>query len=376
MTSPTHADPADELHMREALRLARGGVGRVSPNPLVGCVITKNGDVIGRGYHALFGEAHAEVAAIHDAEAQGHDVRGATVYVNLEPCSHHGKTPPCVDLLIEKGIARVVLAMHDPNLRVNGKGIEILRSNGVDVLEGVLETEARELNRFFTKHVTTGLPWVTIKYGGSIDGRSATKTQQSKWITSEASRKIVHSLRAEYDAVLVGKGTAEKDDPDLRPRLVQGRPPFRIVLDGKLQLRTDLNMFSDDDRTKTLVITDTNTPIEESGKQLIARGVAILRVVQTETGLDLLQVLTSLGAKGIQSVLVEAGPTLAASFLRSGLFDELDLFLAPIALGADAQPAIGPLDIKSLENAEQLQLFSVEQVGNSNDVRLRYRKTH
>lgn len=362
---------SNERYMRRAFELAKLGAGSVSPNPLVGCVIVgKNGEVIGEGAHLEFGGPHAEPNAVRDAEGKGHSVQGATAFVTLEPHAHQGKTPPCTKLLIEKGIAKVVVAMEDPNPEVSGKGIRELRDNGVEVERGILETEARELNRFFIKHITTGFPYVTLKIASSLDGRSALANGESKWITSEASRRIVHQMRAEYDAVLIGAGTARADNPSLTPRLVEGRVPFRIVLDSKLELPLTLNLFSDDDCNRTIVVT--NSKLVAKAAKLKEIGVDILPIDLKDAKIDLSEMLKRLGQRNIVSILVEAGPSLASSLVREHRIDEMMVFVAPKILGSDAQPSIGPLALEKLPHAPHLRLISITTVENSGDILLRF----
>ena len=345
----------DRTMMLRALALAERGRGYVSPNPLVGCVIVDAaGEIIGEGAHLAFGGPHAEPNAIQDAELRGHSVRGATVYVTLEPHSHQGKTPPCSKLLIEKGIARCVIAMQDPNPKVSGSGIRELREAGIEVSIGLLEDEARELNRFFIKHITTGLPFITLKLATSLDGHSALASGASKWITSEPSRARVHALRAEHDAVMIGARTALVDNPSLTVRLAS--PPLsprsrrelrgvRIVLDARMELPPTLNLFSDQEKSKTIVIT-TREAAHRHGDSF-PNGIELLPLDAAVAGrIDLSQLFQVLGERNITSILVEAGPTLAASIVREKLFDELILFYGSILLGADAKPAIGPLGFR------------------------------
>ncbi|MDP4200157.1 MAG: bifunctional diaminohydroxyphosphoribosylaminopyrimidine deaminase/5-amino-6-(5-phosphoribosylamino)uracil reductase RibD [Bacteroidota bacterium] len=352
--------------MLRALELARRGVGHVSPNPLVGCVITDSGgQIIGEGAHLEFGGLHAEPNAIADAEAHGHSVEGATVYVTLEPHSFKGKTTPCSQLLISKKIARCVVALVDPYPKVNGEGIRQLRDAGIQVDVGLLQAEAEELNRFFIKQVTTGLPYVTLKLATSLDGRSALATGESKWITSEASRRRVHTMRAEYDAVLVGSRTALLDDPALTVRMVEGRQPWRIVLDSRLELPRTLKVFCDEHRNRTIVVTDASRETRESE---LPHGIEHLPISSKNDRLDLAALFRVLGARGIASVLVEAGPTLAASIVRERLFDELIIFQAPIVFGGDARAAIGPLGHETLAEIPRLRLYYVRPVEGSHDI--------
>jgi diaminohydroxyphosphoribosylaminopyrimidine deaminase / 5-amino-6-(5-phosphoribosylamino)uracil reductase len=364
---------SDRQRMLRALTLASQGKGSVSPNPLVGCaIVSTSGEIIGEGAHLQFGGPHAEPNAIADSEAKGNSVQGATAYVTLEPHSHHGKTPPCTKLLIEKGIARCVVAMEDPNPKVSGNGIRELQAAGIHVETGLLAEEARELNRFFIKHITTGVPYVTLKLASSLDGRSALANGESQWITSDASRKKVHELRAEHDAVLIGARTALADDPALTVRFVEGRQPKRIVLDARLESPRTLKLFTDAERAKTILVT-TPAAAQRSGKLFTNLGIEILAIDADGDRIDLTKLLHALGGRGIASVLVEAGPSLAASVVNERLFDEIILFYGPVLLGGDAKPAIGPLGLESLAQAPRLMLKQVERIEESGDVMLRLR---
>jgi diaminohydroxyphosphoribosylaminopyrimidine deaminase/5-amino-6-(5-phosphoribosylamino)uracil reductase len=367
----------DEIFMRQALELARMGCGYVSPNPLVGCVIVgKDGKIIGTGYHEKYGEAHAEVNAIKDAEKNGYDVSGGTVYVNLEPCSHKGKTPPCADLLVEKEISRCVIGLRDPYSKVNGKGIEKMKAAGIEVVEEILLNESTELNKFFIKFVKTGTPYITIKLGMSADGKTALKSGASKWITSEASRKVVHRMRSEYDAVLVSSATILADDPELTVRLTEGRSPKRIILDANLRIPESAKVYSDSHSANTIVVTTERIVKEkpETKALLNSRGVTFIAAKAKDNQFILKDVFESLGRLNIASVLVEPGPTLATVLLSEKLFDELVLFVAPIVLGSDARSAFGDLHLKNFQQAHRLRLHSSSVVENSQDLRMDYRK--
>lgn len=359
--------------MQRALELAKRGRGQVSPNPLVGCVIVSaKGEIIGEGWHERFGGPHAEPNAIADAEAKGASVEGATVYVTLEPHSHQGKTQPCSELLIRKGIARCVIAMQDPYVGTNGEGIRQLNTAGIKVEVGLLEAEARELNRFFIKYVTEGTPYVTLKLASSIDGRSALASGESRWITSEASRKMVHELRAGHDAVLIGTATAAADDPALTVRLAEGRQPIRIVLDAGLSLPGSLKLFTDEHKELTLVATSSRASATRKD-ELRADGIQLLESESDGSAIALASLLTQLGSHGIASILVEAGPTLAASFLKANLVDEISVFMSPLMLGADARPSVGPLNFHHLADATRYALYRAEQVAGSDDILVRLR---
>jgi diaminohydroxyphosphoribosylaminopyrimidine deaminase/5-amino-6-(5-phosphoribosylamino)uracil reductase len=367
----------DELFMSQALELARIGRGNVSPNPLVGCVIVdRKGIVIGSGYHEKYGEAHAEVNAVRDAQKNGYDVSGSTIYVNLEPCSNQAKTPPCADLLIEKKISRCVIGMRDPNPLVNGRGIEKLKAAGVEVIEGVLEKASAELNKFFVKCVTTGMPYITMKLGISLDGKTALKSGVSKWITSEQSRKEVHRMRSEYDAVLVTSATVLADDPELTVRLVEGRSPKRIILDANLRVGESTKVYSDTYSRNTIIVTTQRSLKEKSEfRQLLdSRGITFIEAKDSQNQFILQDVFQKVGKLNIASILVEPGPTLATILLQENLFDELVLFVAPIVLGSDAKSAFGDLHLKKLQDAHRLRLHSCSIVEESNDLRIVYRK--
>lgn len=328
-------------HMRRCLELAQHGAGHVSPNPLVGAVLVDaEGQTLGEGWHARYGGPHAEVAAIHDAEARhgAEALRAATLYVNLEPCSHHGKTPPCADLLIEKQIPRVVVGMEDPFPAVAGRGLARLREAGVTVTVGVLAADCQRLNAAFVHHVRTGRPRVTLKIAQTLDGRIATASGDSQWVTGEAARAYVHWLRLHHDGVLVGSGTARTDDPALTVRHVEGRQPQRFVLDRTGSLPPTLQLFADSFAGHTTALTAPG--VQPAYADALAQaGGRVWPVPATDGHLDLAALLDRLGQEGgadgrpLQSLLVEAGPGLATALLQQNLLDELYLFIAPKLLG-------------------------------------------
>jgi diaminohydroxyphosphoribosylaminopyrimidine deaminase/5-amino-6-(5-phosphoribosylamino)uracil reductase len=353
----------DELYMLECLRLARKGAGRVSPNPMVGAVLVHGGKVVGQGYHRRFGGPHAEVEAIRTARRS---VRGSTLYVNLEPCSYFGKTPPCTDLLIRSGIRRVVVGRKDPNPRVSGRGIRQLRQAGIDVSVGVLEEECRRLNECFEKFITTGRPFITVKIAQTLDGRIAGGS--SRWITAAGSRVIVHALRAEYDAVLVGARTAVLDDPELTVRMVRGRNPLRIILDGSLSVPAGARVFRTTRDRRTLLITSARASKANPRKirGLLERGVEVLEVHSTRKGMvSLAAAVQVLGAMGIASVLVEGGATVFTGFLQERLADKLIVFVAPKLYGRGthalkalaADLPLGPLRSRSVDGDVMLETY-------------------
>jgi diaminohydroxyphosphoribosylaminopyrimidine deaminase / 5-amino-6-(5-phosphoribosylamino)uracil reductase len=316
--------------MRRALALARRGLGRTSPNPAVGCVIVRNGEVVGEGWHRKAGTPHAEVHALRHA---GDRARGADVYVTLEPCSHHGRTPPCAEALIKAGVSRVFSGMMDPNPVVSGQGLAMLRGAGIAVECGVLETECRLLNEAFVKHITSGLPFVIVKSALTLDGKTATASGDSKWITSEKSRRYVHTLRSRVDAIMVGVGTVLADDPQLTCRMVRGQDPHRIVVDSRLRTPPASALFHLDSQAKTIFATVERDPAKIESIQRL--GAEILLCDELDGRVDLEDLLRRLGASGIQSILLEGGRELVGSAVRKGLVDKFLLFYSPKLLAGE-----------------------------------------
>ncbi len=357
----------DNLFMKKALQLAEKGAGFVSPNPKVGCIIVnKDGKIIGNGYHEKYGEAHAEVNAVHSVKDKT-ELEGATVYVSLEPCSHHGKTPPCTDLLTSLPIKRVVLALKDPNPLVSGRGIQKLREANIEVEIGVCETESRLLNEFFLHHMQTGKPFVCLKIAQTLDGFSAAEDGSSQWITGKLSRTLVHEWRAKYDAVLVGRNTALHDNPSLTVRLVKGRNPFRIVLDGPGNLPKNLRLFTDQFEEKTIHIVGVHNVVDDVSLMLATlkgdefRGKTLVAGMKNGH-VDVNEALIQLGKMGFSSILVEAGPNLASALIREKLVDKLACFIAPKLLGSGKRP-ISDLGISTITQALELKNVSWEKIG-------------
>ncbi|MCA3423508.1 MAG: bifunctional diaminohydroxyphosphoribosylaminopyrimidine deaminase/5-amino-6-(5-phosphoribosylamino)uracil reductase RibD [Roseomonas sp.] len=337
----------DLLHMRVALALARRGLGNAWPNPAVGCVLVKDGRVIGRGWTQPGGRPHAETEALRRA---GDAARGATAYVTLEPCSHHGRTPPCCEALAEAGIARVVMAMRDPDPRVNGRGLAMLRGAGIAVEEGLLEAEARALNAGFFRRIQAGMPVVTLKLASTLDGRIATASGESRWITGQAARREVHALRARHDAVLVGSGTVLADDPDLTCRIpgMERVPMLRVVADARLRTPPAARLVQGAQLAPVLIITAPGHP-PAAQAPFIAAGADIVTVpAHAAGGLDLPSLLRALGRRGVTRVLAEGGAGLAAALLRQGLVDRLVWFHAPAVMGGDGHPALEGLRLAAL----------------------------
>jgi diaminohydroxyphosphoribosylaminopyrimidine deaminase/5-amino-6-(5-phosphoribosylamino)uracil reductase len=351
---------SDELYMKQALRLARRGLGQTSPNPMVGAVIVKNGKVIGQGYHERFGGLHAEINAISDAKS---NLNGATLYVTLEPCCHKGKkTPPCLDTLLKYKWKRVVVGTIDPNPRVNGKSIEMLKQRGIETNVGVLLEECQRLNEVYFKYIQTGVPFVTLKYAQTLDGRIATALGDSKWISSEPSLKWAHRLRSIHDAVLVGVGTVLEDDPQLTVRLVQGRNPLRVVVDSRLKIPLNSRILKELESAPTIIAATSQADIEKT-LALNVMGVEVVTVGEDSEGMvDLKDLLQKLGKKNISSVLVEGGAMTITSFIRQGIADKLIVIIAPKLMGEGVE-AVGDLGILKVSRALKLSFDKVYRKG-------------
>ncbi len=348
--------------MARALELGAGARGRTSPNPLVGAVLVRSEEIVGEGYHARAGELHAEAIALTQA---GSAAAGADLYVNLEPCSHHGRTPPCADAIIQAGVRRVFAAMRDPNPKVDGSGIKRLQAAGIKVHVGLLGAEAVRLNEVYCTNMTTGLPHVTLKIGMSLDGKTATRTGEARWITGEASRKRVHEMRDTIDAVLVGIGTILADDPDLTTRLAGAdcRHPDRVVIDSHLRIPSRARVLSHRNRGRTILIAGPHAP-EARVRELRALGAEVIVVDGGERRVDLRLVVERLYALGITSVLIEGGSEIAASSLEAGIVDKLVFFIAPLLIGGrDAPPVIGGRGIGPLAQAARLRGVRWNTVG-------------
>ena len=349
--------------MRMAHRLALRAAGQTSPNPLVGAVVVNHGAVVGKGYHLKKGLPHAEVKALE--KAGGH-ARGGTLYTTLEPCCHFNKrTPPCVPQIIKAKICRVVMAMEDPNPQVSGRGMAMLRRKGIKVEAGLLSEKTRLYNEGYIKYIRTGLPFVTLKVASSLDGKVTSGGGESRWITGEPARKVVHRLRRECDAILVGIGTVLADDPLLTSRLPHRSigEPLRIVLDSKLRLPLDANIVRKGDPSRTLVVTG------PGGSQIKQRrfedlGVQVLRVPCRRGEIDLRVLMNILGGMEVTTVLVEGGPRVNASLLKLGLIDKILFLLAPLMIGGiQAKGAIGGVSPKKLKDAWALQGLKVSKIG-------------
>jgi len=314
--------------MKRALRLAEKGRGRTSPNPMVGAVLVKNGQVVGEGYHARAGEAHAEILALRQA---GEEARDSTLYINLEPCIHYGKTPPCAPAVIEAKVRRVVIGMEDPNPLVTGRGLKSLQKAGLDVEIGVLEKECRRLNEAFCKYILKKEPFVILKVAATLDGKIATREGDSKWISGETSRHFVNRMRDQVDGVVVGIGTVLKDDPQLTARIKKGRDPYRIILDSRLRIPEDAKVIGNSP-SKTIIAT-TELAARDKIEGLEKKGVRILILDSKKGRVDLKNCLSKLGEMGMMSLLVEGGSQVNGSFLDEGLIDKILFFLSPKLIG-------------------------------------------
>jgi diaminohydroxyphosphoribosylaminopyrimidine deaminase/5-amino-6-(5-phosphoribosylamino)uracil reductase len=323
----------DNKFMQVALDLAKRGKGFTSPNPMVGAVVVRDGRIVGQGYHAAAGKPHAEVIAIDDA---GSYARGATLYLTLEPCNHTGRTPPCTEKILTAGIGRVVVAMRDPNPNVKGGGLAYLADKGIEVTAGVCEASAVRLNEVFIKYICTKQPFVIVKCAATLDGRIATRTGDSKWVSGAASRAWVHGLRHAVDAIMVGVGTVNADNPSLTTRLdgFEGKDPLRYIIDTRLSISEDARVLNLESEAATTIVAGPKVP-DEKKERLVKKGVYILTVPLLGDRIDLKRLTTALAEKGVTSILVEGGGGLIGSALRTGIVDKIHFFYAPKILGGD-----------------------------------------
>jgi diaminohydroxyphosphoribosylaminopyrimidine deaminase / 5-amino-6-(5-phosphoribosylamino)uracil reductase len=363
----------NESMMQQALRLAAKGRGFTSPNPMVGAVLVQDGQINGKGYHASVGGPHAEIECLRDA---GEKARGATLYVTLEPCNHYGRTPPCTAAIVQAGIARVVVGMGDPNPRVEGGGIDFLRSRGIEVTAGILEQECRLLNQAFIKHSTTGLPLVTLKAAATLDGRIAARTGDAKWISNERSRRFVHRLRCDLDGILIGIGTALADDPLLTARIPgkRCRQPIRIVLDTRLRLPVSHQLVRTARTVPVWVACGEQASVEKA-RQLRDAGVDLLPLPEGPNGIDPRALLQELGRRNVTSLLVEGGARVLGALLEENLADDFYFFYAPKLLGDPrAVPMISGKPGTRLADAVPVFAVRVRQFGEDVMIRGRFRK--
>ncbi|MFH0926846.1 MAG: bifunctional diaminohydroxyphosphoribosylaminopyrimidine deaminase/5-amino-6-(5-phosphoribosylamino)uracil reductase RibD [bacterium] len=350
--------------MSEALGLAKKGLGRTSPNPSVGAVVVKDGEIIGSGFHKTAGQPHAEISSLEEARE---NAKGATLYTNIEPCCHHGRTPPCVEAIIKSGIKRVVIAMQDPNPKVNGKGIEILQRHKIEVITGILEQKARKLNEIFIKYITTNTPFVILKLALTMDGKIATKTGDSRWISGEKGRLYVHKMRNVVDAIMIGIGTVIRDNPRLTTRLparYQPRDAKRVIIDSLLKVPTKAEIFSQSSSDEIIIITTFNAP-QERVKNLEKVGAKILFVPSTGNNkVSLKHAIIELSKLEITSVMIEGGSEISASSLQEGIVDKVIFFIAPKIIGGNSAPcAVGGEGVATLEEAIKLENIKMCRLG-------------
>ncbi len=356
----------DEFYMQRAIELAKRGEGFVSPNPLVGAVIVKDGKIIGEGWHERCGELHAERNALKNCKEP---TQGSTIYVTLEPCCHYGRTPPCTKAIIEAKISRVVIGSRDPNPLVSGKGAEILRKAGIEVIEDFMRDECDKLNPIFFRYITTKLPYVSLKYAMTADGKIATYSGKSKWITNEFSRNDVHRLRKKHRAIMVGIGTVLADNPMLNCRIESGRNPIRIVCDSKLRIPLDCNICKTANEISTLVV----SAIEDSEKQaeLEKMGVKTLILPDKNGKVDLKKLMQYLGEKSIDSVLIEGGGTLAYSALQAKIVNHIYSYIAPKIFGGEnAKTPVESVGVEAPDDCFKLKRTNVRELGS--DILIEY----
>ena len=350
-------------YMQRAFKLAKKGMGSVNPNPLVGAVIVRDDKIIGEGYHEFYGGPHAEVNAFRSATE---NVEGATMYVTLEPCSHYGKTPPCAEAIVKNNIAKVVIGMLDPNPLVAGKGVKLLEENGIEVDYGYLCEELSEMNRVFLKFIQNKQPYVVMKTAMTLDGKIASHTGDSRWVSNINSRKRVHELRNELSAIMIGVDTVIADDPILTTRLEdkEGRNPIRIVVDSKARIPLDSKILNSCDQAKTILAVTEEAKLDKL-KGIEDLGNVVLKVKPSNGRVDLQDLMIKLGEEGIDGVLLEGGATLNFSALQAGIVDEVMSFIAPKFIGgADAKTPVGGQGIEKMQDAIELENIEINQLGN------------
>lgn len=349
----------DEFYMKRALELSLKGIGKTSPNPLVGAVIVKNGKIIGEGYHECYGGPHAEVNAINNATE---DVEGSTIYVTLEPCSHVGKTPPCADLLVSNKISKAVIAMIDPNPKVSGKGIEILRQNGIETITGILEEEAKKTNEVFIKYILEKRPFCILKTAMTLDGKIATKLGESMWITNEKSRYFVHELRNRVSGIMVGINTVINDNPSLTTRLNEGGiDATRIIIDSSLKIPLNSKVLNLNSTKKTIIATTEKADGDKRKQLSDIDNVEVLIVPQKNSHVDLVSLFDCLGKRGIDSIMVEGGSELNFSVLKEGLADKVVTFIAPKILGGgESKTPVSGAGFEHLNDAVVLEDINIK----------------
>ncbi len=349
-----------ETYMKRAIELAKTAMGRTSPNPMVGCVVVKDGSIVAEGCHERYGEFHAERNVLTKCQM---DVSGADLYVTLEPCCHYGKTPPCTEIIIEKKIGRVFVGTLDPNPKVAGNGVRILQENGIEVTIGILEEECRKMNEIFFHYISTGLPFVAMKYAMTLDGKIATATGDSKWVTGEAAREHVHLLRKKYSAIMVGIDTVIADDPMLNCRIEKGVDPVRVICDSHLRIPMESQIIKSAGQIPT-IIAYVQGADEEKRKKLESTGVELINIGNFKK-VSLQNLFRELANRNIDSVLVEGGGTIHGSLLDTGMIQRVYAYLAPKIIGGkNAKSPVGGTGMKKMADAGQLSDVSILPLGN------------
>lgn len=348
-----------EHFMNLAMTLALKAKGQTSPNPLVGALVVKNGRIVGKGFHERAGLAHAEIIALNEASKKA---KGATLYVTLEPCAHFGRTPPCVDTIIKSGIKEVIVGMVDPNLLNNGKGIRILKSSGIKVKTGFLEDKLRKVNEAFIKYINKRRPFITVKIAQSLDGKIATRTGESKWITSDKSRTYAHRLRANYDAVIVGVNTVLRDNPGLNPWFSK-KQPAKVIIDSQLSTPENANIFSG--KAKVIIVTlPAKAGQETENRKILTQKAVILEVKEKSGQINLVDTMKRLAALGIMDIMVEGGGTLVGSLFDEGLVDKILFFISPRIIGGkDAISSVMGQGVTRIEKSLKLKDVKIRRIG-------------
>jgi diaminohydroxyphosphoribosylaminopyrimidine deaminase/5-amino-6-(5-phosphoribosylamino)uracil reductase len=363
----------DEYYMKEAIELAKKGIGKVNPNPLVGAVIVKNNEIIGSGYHQTYGEAHAEINAITDAESKGISVEGATIYVTLEPCSHYGKTPPCALKIVDKKFKRVVVGSNDPNPLVSGRGLEMIRNAGIEVITGILETECTEINKVFYKYITTKIPYIFLKVAITLDGKIATSTGDSKWISNEESRGKVQYYRNKFMGIMIGANTLNNDNPSLTARMSEGRDPYRIIIDPDLISNDSFNVVKNNKDSKTIIVTRETNKNENAYELETKYNVKFIFIENSDKEFDIKNIVEKIGELGIDSILIEGGSRVISKAFEEDIIDAGEIFVSNKILG-DEKGISFISGFTKLKMQEAMELPNVKFNIYGNNIGIEWRK--
>ena len=363
----------DEYYMKEAIELAKKGIGKVNPNPLVGAVIVKNNEIIGSGYHQMYGEAHAEINAIVDAESKGINVEGATIYVTLEPCSHYGKTPPCALKIVNKKFKRVVVGSNDPNPLVSGKGLEMIKNSGIEVVTAVLEDECIEINEVFYKYITTKIPYIFLKVAITLDGKIATSEGDSKWISNEKSREKVQYYRNKFMGIMIGANTLNNDNPSLTARMSEGRNPYRIIIDPDLISNSSFNVVKNNKDSKTIIVTRETNKNEDTYELKTKYNVKFLFIKNNDKEFNIKKIIERIGELGIDSILIEGGSRVISKAFEEGIIDAGEIFVSNKILG-DEKGISFISGFTKLKMQEAMELPNVKFNIYGNNIGIEWRK--